>query len=373
MNEYNLIEENNNNILSLRPSQKTLNELNSSNSSNNINNESNFSNPRQICFIISLGEIISIISVSSGEISNKLSENTHRHYGTVLSFIYYLSFGLFWIIFNHGMVKPKFNYFLIIFFDTQTNFFKYLALSKGDLYYPYIINSSSILFCSLLTYIIIKKYKYRWIHFLAVFLCFLGTIMCFYGALRGKKSIIDEIKDNYYGIIFSLISAICFTLTIILMEIYFNTGKDIYNFFPYLGVFGTIIVTIESIIYFSINDIVIITNFQIDLIHIFYAFLFMVISLILGTMVPFYIKRYSASIYNFFMVSQIFWSFIFALIFQNKNEVSLYFYIGFIIILGSTILFSMFKLQKINRKNKKNTLALQNIDAISPSERNTQL
>jgi len=367
-------EEDNNNdnaILSF-PNDKGKNPLKASIISDNSNDISNFSNPQKIFYIIILGEIIAILSVSSGEINNKVSENAHRHYGTVLSFIYYLTFGLFWIIFNHGMVKPKLSFFLIILFDTQTNFFKFLALSKGDLYYPYIINSSSILFIPLLTYIFIKKYKYTWKHLLANFLCFFGTLVSFYGVLKGKESILDELKNNFYGFIFSLISAVCFTFTIILMEIYFNTGRDIYNFFPYLGVFGTIIVSIESIIYFKINNLVIINNFQIDLIHLLYALIFMIISIILGTMVPFYIKRYSASMYNFFMVSQIFWSFIFTLIFQNKNDVSIYFYIGFIIILGSTILFSIFKLKKkIKPENNKNN-SLNNLSVLSSSPRTSE-
>ena len=344
----------------------------------NPNYKSDFSNPRKIFYIIILGEIIAILSVSAGEISNKVSENTHRHYATALTFTYYLTFGLFWLIFNHGLVKPKLSYFLIIFFDTQTNFFKFLALSKGDLYYPYIINSSSILFIALLTFILIKKYKYTWKHILANVLCFCGTFLSFYGVL--KRSIIEELKKNFYGFIFSFISAICFTFTIILVEIFFNTGKDIYNFFPYLGIVGTITVSFETFIYFKINNLVLLKNFEIDLIHILYALLFVIISIILGTMVPFYIKRYSASMYNFFMVSQIFWSYIFTLIFQNKNDVSIYFYIGFAIILGSTILFSIFKLKripKINNKNPRNfsSDSLPNIENlnISVSDRSTEL
>jgi drug/metabolite transporter (DMT)-like permease len=271
------------------------------------------------------------------------------------------------------MTKPKYYYFLILFFDTQTNFFKILALTKGDLSYPYVINSSSILFIALLTYFFIKKYKYTWKHFLATFLCIFGTILAFYGVLKGKD-IQTELEENYYGFIFALISAICFTLTIIFMEIHFKNGKDIYDFFPYLGVFGTLIVFIESIIYFEINNLVLLQNFSIDLKHILFVLLFMVISLAIGTMVPFYIKRYSASIYNFFMVSQIFWSYIFKLIFDKKTEVSFHFYIGFSIILGSTILFSIFKLKKITKKSDKNvSLQNMNINLISSSERSTQL
>ena len=364
----------NDNIILTSPMDNNINgSLKTSTSSSSSNNFSDFSNPRKIFYIIILGEIIAILSVSSGEISNKIYNSKKRDYGTVLCFIYYLTFGLFWFIFNHGMTKPKYYYFLILFFDTQTNFFKILALTKGDLSYPYVINSSSILFIALLTYFFIKKYKYTWKHFLATFLCIFGTILAFYGVLKGKD-IQTELEENYYGFIFALISAICFTLTIIFMEIHFKNGKDIYDFFPYLGVFGTLIVFIESIIYFEINNLVLLQNFSIDLKHILFVLLFMVISLAIGTMVPFYIKRYSASIYNFFMVSQIFWSYIFKLIFDKKTEVSFHFYIGFSIILGSTILFSIFKLKKITKKSDKNvTLQTMNINLISSSERSTQL
>ena len=364
----------NDNIILTSPMDNNINgSLKTSTSSSSSNNFSDFSNPRKIFYIIILGEIIAILSVSSGEISNKIYNSKKRDYGTVLCFIYYLTFGLFWFIFNHGMTKPKYYYFLILFFDTQTNFFKILALTKGDLSYPYVINSSSILFIALLTYFFIKKYKYTWKHFLATFLCIFGTILAFYGVLKGKD-IQTELEENYYGFIFALISAICFTLTIIFMEIHFKNGKDIYDFFPYLGVFGTLIVFIESIIYFEINNLVLLQNFSIDLKHILFVLLFMVISLAIGTMVPFYIKRYSASIYNFFMVSQIFWSYIFKLIFDKKTEVSFHFYIGFSIILGSTILFSIFKLKKITKKSDKNvSLQNMNINLISSSERSTQL
>ena len=365
---------NNDNIILTSPMDNNINgSLNTNASSTSSNDFSDFSDPRKIFYIIILGEIIAILSVSSGEISNKIYNNNKRDYGTVLCFIYYLTFGLFWFIFNHGMTKPKYYYFLILFFDTQTNFFKILSLTEGDLSYPYVINSSSILFIALLTYFFIKKYKYTWKHFLATFLCISGTILAFYGVLKGKD-IQEEIEKNLNCFIFSLISAICFTLTIIFMEIHFKNGKDIYLFFPYLGVFGTLIVFIESIIYFEINNLVLLQNFSIDLKHIFFVLLFVLISLAIGTMVPFYIKRYSASIYNFFMVSQIFWSYIFKLIFDKKTEVSFHFYIGFSIILGSTILFSIFKLKKIMKKTDKNVnLQNMNINLVSSSERSTQL
>ena len=99
----------------------------------------------------------------------------------------------------------------------------------------------------------------------------------------------------------------------------------------------------------------------------------MVISLVLGTMIPFYIKRYSASMLNFFMISQIFWSFIFSLIFESNSNMSFFFYIGFIVILFSTILFSVFKLKTIPKEINNSNTRMQQINIISPSERTTEL
>lgn len=343
-------------------------------SSNQSNNKSNFSDPRNLFYIFSLGEVIAILGVSIGEINNKLTEDIKNSFATILSFLYYITVGLFWTIFNHGLVKPKFYYFLILLFDTQTNFFKFLAASVGDLYYPYIINSSSIFLCVILTHIFIKKYKYTCKHFIACFSCFSGTIISFYGAYNDSEDakVSEDISEKTLGTIYSLVSGVCFTLTIVFMEMYFNTGKDIYNFFPYLGIFGAVIVSIESFIYYMIYGVKI-TNFETDLIHILYSLLFMVISLIFGTIVPFYIKRYSASMLNFFMISQIFWSYIFTIIFQGFHLVNILFYVGFGIILISTIWFSCLSLKTIPEKERTSSVVLKRqINLLSPTQNTSQ-
>ena len=99
----------------------------------------------------------------------------------------------------------------------------------------------------------------------------------------------------------------------------------------------------------------------------------MVISLIFGTIVPFYIKRYSASVLNVFMISQIFWSYIFTLIFQGFYDVNICFYIGFAIILLATIWFCCIKLIPIPKKERTSTAALkQQINLLSPTEKTSQ-
>ena len=113
---------NNDNIILTSPMDNNINgSLNTNASSTSSNDFSDFSDPRKIFYIIILGEIIAILSVSSGEISNKIYNNNKRDYGTVLCFIYYLIFGLFWFIFNHGMTKPKYYFFLILFVCVSKN------------------------------------------------------------------------------------------------------------------------------------------------------------------------------------------------------------------------------------------------------------
>ena len=343
------------NYLITTPAENNSIEIHSNISSNDSDKKNNV-NIAVVCYKLIIGELIAIFCVGAGEFSNKISDNKHRHYSIILNFTYYLFFGIFWILFNHGMQKPKFYFFLIIFFDTQTNFFKFLSIAECDPSYLYIINTLSILFRVLLTYIFINKSKYTWKHFLAIFLGFIGTLLTFFGVLN-NKNILEEIKNNYIDFLFSSISAICFTITIILMDYNFSKGKDIFEFFPHLGLEGSVLIFIEGIIYFKINNIPISFNYNIEVIKILYILGFVIVSCLVGTMIPFYIKRFSASMLNFFIVSQIFWNFIFILVFEGENNVTFYFYIGFGVILIGTVIFSVVNFKE---KHKSRTSSLGN-------------
>ena len=353
-----------------------------SNLSSNDSDKKNNVNIAVVCYKLIIGELIAILCVAAGELSNKTSDNQHKHYSIILNFTYYLFFGIFWIFFNHGIKKPKFYFFLIIFFDTQTNFFKFLSLARCDPSYLYIINTLSILFIVILTYIFIDKSKYTWKHFLAVIFGFLGTILTFFGVLN-HKNIIEEIKNNYIDFLYGSISAICFTIDIILMDYNFTKGSDIFEFFPHLGLEGSLLIFIEGVIYFKINNIEISFNENIEMKKIIYILGFVIASCLVGTMIPFYIKRFSASMLNFFIVSQVFWNFIFILVFEGKNNVTFYFYIGFAIILIGTVIFSVvnFKEKHKSRKsslgkktpnNDINNISIENnVSLLSISERPT--
>ena len=145
------------NYLITTPAENNSIEIHSNISSNDSDKKNNI-NIAVVCYKLIIGELIAIFCVGAGEFSNKISDNKHRHYSIILNFTYYLFFGIFWILFNHGMQKPKFYFFLIIFFDTQTNFFKFLSIAECDPSYLYLINTLSILFRVLLTYIFINKH-----------------------------------------------------------------------------------------------------------------------------------------------------------------------------------------------------------------------
>ena len=123
---------------------------------------------------------------------------------------------------------------------------KILAFSKGQLNYPFIINSSTILFCWLFTWIFIKKYKYSFLHILGILLSVTGVIVTFYGALQIGEDIIKEIRENYLYFIFSLVSSICDSISTVLMEANFESGKDIYDFFLWQGLLGALCLFVES-------------------------------------------------------------------------------------------------------------------------------
>ena len=345
--------------------------------SNDLDKKNNNVNISTVCYKLIIGELVAILNVGAGELKNKISHQ-RRQYSIILNFMYYLFFGIFWILFNHGINKPKFYFFLITFFDTQANFFKFLSLAKCDPSYLYIINTLSILFRVILTYIFVSKSKYSWKHFLALFLGFIGTLLIFFGVLN-YKTIIEEIKNNYVDFLFGFISAICFTITIILMDYNFIKGKDIFEFFPYLGLGGSILIFTEGIAFFIINNIEISFNFNIEMIEIIYVIGFVIIAFIVGTIIPFYIKKFSASMLNFFIVSQIFWNFIFILVFEKENNVTFFFYIGCGIIMIGTVIFAVvnFKEKHKSRKSslrtgsRNNNISNNNISNNNISNNNT--
>ena len=228
---------------------------------------------------------------------------------------------------------------------------KILACSKGQLNYPFIINSSTILFCWLFTWIFIKKYKYSFLHILGILLSVTGVIVTFYGALQIGEDIIKEIRENYLYFIFSLVSSICYSISTVLMEANFESGKDIYDFFLWQGLLGALCLFVESFAFSEPQNLIrLFKSTKIDYLFLLFLLLFIVLLSIFDLIMPFYIKRHSASLFNISLVSQIFWAFVVEAIKTQGPANNYWYYLGFFIILSGIIIFSLVNAE-INEKH----------------------
>ena len=231
---------------------------------------------------------------------------------------------------------------------------KIFAFSKGQLNYPFIINSSTILFCWLFTWIFIKKYKYSFLHIVGILLSFTGVIVTFYGALQIGEDIIKEIRENYIYFLFSLVSSICYSISTVLMEANFESGKDIYDFFLWQGLLGALFLFVESFAFSEPQNLIHLFKI-IDIDYLFLLFLLVFIALfsIFDLIMPFYIKRHSASLFNISLVSQIFWAFVVEALKTQGPANNYWYYLGFFIILSGIIIFSLVKAEIKEKNNKK--------------------
>lgn len=300
---------------------------------------------------------MALLSVGIGQTSKQIEEKYYLPFPVILNFCYYLTFGITWLIVKRKLSQIKIYYILIIIFDTQSNFLKILAFSKGQFNYPFIIGGSSILFSWLFTWVFIKKYKYTLWHIFGILLSFSGVIVTFYGALNTGEDILEEFINNYQFFLFSLVSSICFSISTVLMEANFESGNDIYEFYPWQGLLGSFILIIESFAFSEPMDIIVkFRDYSVNYFFLLFLFIFIILFFIFGVVMPFYIRRHSASLLNISLVSQIFWAFVLDAIIMKKAANNYFYYLGFGIILCGIILFALFKVEVVKQAVKSNEL-----------------
>lgn len=136
----------------------------------------------------------------------------------------------------------------------------------------------------------------------------------------------------------------------ILQEIYFKSGQDIYEFFPWNGIIGFSITLIEAFFLGEINDITSKYQFSIDVGFLWLGF---ALSLVLFTSIaPFFIKRCSASMFNISLVSQIFWSYLVEVMFGEASPKGYVYYIGFVVIIAGIYVFNKYPVIQNEFKDK---------------------
>jgi len=267
---------------------------------------------------------------------------------------YFLIFFLYFFISKCKIKKPKWIYIILSLLDTQANFINIYIFSFIDFRFPYIMNILSTIWAVVFTLILIRIYKYLLNHILGIILCIVGVFSVFLGTFEKISDFIDIFKsfnDDIKGLLLSILVSILYGLNSVLMEKYIsNENDEIKSYCIWLGIFGFGISIIESFIPKGGNEfefkILFVTKINnIDKYVIIYWILAALFLMALTALSPFYIQKFSATMFNISLVFTILWSFIIDLI-CIKKEFNFYwliilYFIGFIIIIIGTVIFNL--------------------------------
>lgn len=168
-------------------------------------------NIKFIIFNIIIGQILAIIGVTNGKISEIIENEKGVIIPLVLTASYYFLLFIVWLIINRKIVKPKLTYILIAIFDSQANFINVYAFHIIHFNYLFIINVCSVFWTVLITWIFIKKYKYKPVHMISVAISILGISLTLYGCLSRIEDI-EELSKNYKGMLLCMVSSICYSM-----------------------------------------------------------------------------------------------------------------------------------------------------------------
>ena len=304
------------------------------------NSESIFSKIKKTLFIVLLGQILTIIYSINEYLFKEIIENFK--FPILFNSFYFIIFGIFWIIFQHGFSKIQLSNLIIIIFYSQNIFFKSIIKYKEfpfDISYIYF--PLTIFFTIILNFFYFSKIQNSLFHFIGIIIVIIGISYLYY-FIEYNIDDLKQIKAHFISLLFIIISSLFFSATIILIQ-KFLKKSEIKNFFTYLGIIGGLILFSESFIY--IEPI----NYQKKKI-IEFRLLYLILLLIFNSSIfigiyPYFIKSTSAGIFNINLCTYIFWYFILELIFGKQSN--FHYYIGFIIIFFGISIFSI-----ITSKNK---------------------
>jgi hypothetical protein len=141
----------------------------------------------------------------------------------------------------------------------------------------------------------------------------------------------------------------------IMKESFFKSGRDIYEYFPWLGLTGFFVTLGESAVFGEFSTIAkIIPNFQQETIFLIIGF---IITLSLFTFfTPFFIKRSTASMFSVSLVSQVFWSYLVEILMTSKSPKGYEYYIGFVLLIVGISIFIKFPMVRNRKKTEESTL-----------------
>ena len=328
-------------------------------SDNNIedNEEKKINFRKNICKIliaIFFGQLICLLCVGNGYFVQEIQrENGIITPLLINSSYYFILFLLYFFISKCKIKKPKWIYLILSICDTQANFINVFIFSFIQFEYPYIINILSTIWTVVFTLIIIRIYKYLNNHIIGLILCLVGVVSVFIGIYGSFDEFVDmfsSFNDQIKGLLLSILVSIIYGLNAVLMEKFISSeNEEIKSFCTWLGIFGFGISLLESFIPLSNDGF----EFQIlfdtkkdnvDAKVIIFWILAAIFLAAMTSLSPFYIQKFSATMYNVSLVFTIFWSYMIDSIFIKKKFefgwLNILYFVGLIIIIVGTVIFS---------------------------------
>ena len=334
--------------------------INNENTMTDNNNNKSCSKIKKILFAIFFGQILSLLSVGNGYFVEEIQKEKKILVPLLINASYYfIIFFLYFFISKCKIKKPKWIYIILSILDTQANFINIYIFSFIDFRYPYITNVLSTIWTVVFTLIIIRIYKYLLNHIIGIILCIIGVFAVFLGTFGKIEDFVEMFKsfnDEIKGLLLSILVSILYGLNSVLMEKYIsNENDEIKSYCTWLGIFGFGISIIESFIPKGGNEfefkILFVTKINsIDKYVIIYWILAAIILAAFTGLSPFYIQKFSATMFNISLVFTILWSFIIDLILIKKEFnfgwlIALYF-VGFVIVIVGTVIFNLKEREK---------------------------
>ena len=294
--------------------------------------ESNKSKIIKIIFIILLGQLLTILYTFNNYLLKEIKASFN--FPILFNSFYFFCFGFFWLIFQHRFSKVNLCNIFIIILHSQYIFFYNTPYNDQNL--ASIFYLICIIFTFIFNFFFFSKIKNSILHLIGIFMVLSGIFYIYYFTDSSKINYLKEIKEHITTVIFIIISSICFSLSILLIQKYLKKS-DILEFYPLYGILEGIILLFQSFIFKE--PINFIQKKEIEFRILGLIIIFIICSSFLIGLFPYYIQSTSAGIFNINLCSFIFWN---SLFFDGKNNY--HFYIGNLIIILGIIFFS----QKLN-------------------------
>ena len=339
--------------------------LKSDNSENQKNYKKEKSNIFKILLAILFGQLLALLSVGNGFFVEEIQNDKDIKIPLLLNATYYLFvFFVYFFVSKCRIKKPRLIYIILSIIDTQANFLNIFIFSLIQFDYPFIMNILSTIWSVIFTLILIRIYKYLKNHFFGIILCLFGVFSMLLGTFDNIYDFVNMFIDfntDIKGILLCLLISILYGLNSVLLEKYISIeNEEIKSYCIWLGIFGFLISIIESFIPkgddpFEFKIVFSTKKDNIDSKVIIFWILSSIFLAAMTSLSPLYIRKYQATMFNISLTFTIFWSYIIKSLFIEDiskfgwHWLNILYFIGFIIIIAGTVLFSL--KDRIKRNN----------------------